>query len=249
MAENNFLQWAPGGAVGQENDATYAGDSQRVNGGVDGEFWLAALANKYLYQQSTMASAIAYMMQLKGYSCLDGSSPVTAAGTPSAGVIALAAVLANLITPSDLRQYANTTPVSVTNPTSSTVLSLTLPSVPVGAGQIIRVSGGIHCTAGSTGAPFLMELNGLVLFSNSITIGQQVGDSIKFVSEIALNSSSSNIYSLASGIGNGSSFYSPFSANAGGATTVLTSASIQTTGGHGTFSADYICVEILPVAL
>jgi hypothetical protein len=101
MAQQNFVQVNPT-AANQESDSTYQGDNFVTGGAAQGAFFNPATANKFFYQTSTMMEALAYMLKLKGYSPVDGTTPVTDPGTPSASVIALATVLANLLTNADL---------------------------------------------------------------------------------------------------------------------------------------------------
>jgi hypothetical protein len=102
MPDTNFLQWNPSGS-NQENDASYQSDAQRTGGATTGAPFPSLTANKLFYQLSTFVSALAFAMISKGYSPVDGSSPLTAAGSPSAAVSNLALVLENLIANSDLQ--------------------------------------------------------------------------------------------------------------------------------------------------
>jgi hypothetical protein len=99
-AYTNFLQWDPP-QLNMETDATFAGDGQRNSGATDPSEFASALANKLFYQATTMSSALAQAMVAKGYSPVDGTSPLTPAGPPSPAVIALATVLENIITLND----------------------------------------------------------------------------------------------------------------------------------------------------
>ena len=102
MPDTNFLQWNPT-ASNQENDASYQSDVQRTGGATTGAPFPSLTANKLFYQLSTFVSALAFAMISKGYSPVDGSSPLTAAGSPSSAVSNLALVLENLIANSDLQ--------------------------------------------------------------------------------------------------------------------------------------------------
>ncbi len=101
MAETNFVQVNPT-VANQENDAAYQADSFVTGGAASGSVFDSITANKLFYQLSTMTAALAQMMKNKGYSLLDGTTPVTPVGSPSAAVTALATVLANLLTGADL---------------------------------------------------------------------------------------------------------------------------------------------------
>lgn len=86
----NFLQFNPG-AANQENDSTYAADSQRAGGVINGQIFNDVLANKAFYQWSTFIAALANALANKGYSPNDTS------------LSALESVLANMVTFADLR--------------------------------------------------------------------------------------------------------------------------------------------------
>jgi hypothetical protein len=86
----NFQVFNPTG-VNQENDLTYNNDPQRVGGVIDGQPFLAALANKFMYQQSTGIAALMDMMAAKGFVVSDSNR-----GT-------LASVLAAIQTTADSR--------------------------------------------------------------------------------------------------------------------------------------------------
>src|SRR5580698_7300430 len=92
----NFLQWNPTGA-NQENDSTYAGDSQRSGGAGSGSIFASALANKLFYQLALFVCAFATMLTNKGYAPNDGSSSF---GTALANLVA---VLNHVITDADLQ--------------------------------------------------------------------------------------------------------------------------------------------------
>lgn len=102
MADTNLSQWNPT-AASQETDANYQSDSQRTGGAADGQFWDAATANKFLYQNSTFIRALAVMLVNKGYSPKDGTSPYQADTSSNAAVTALASVLGNILTEADLQ--------------------------------------------------------------------------------------------------------------------------------------------------
>lgn len=72
MASTNYLQWNPGSA-NQESDATYLADSLRSGGATVNAIFGSALANKVLYQASTMATAIANAMVAHGVNASDAS--------------------------------------------------------------------------------------------------------------------------------------------------------------------------------
>lgn len=96
----NFAQWNPA-AANQENDTTYAGDSSRSGGAVSGPF-SPQLANKIFYQVTTWIAAFAHALSAKGYSPVDGSSPQVAFTSSNAALVALAAVLSNILTNADI---------------------------------------------------------------------------------------------------------------------------------------------------
>ena len=100
--ETDFLVWNPS-AANQENDSTYSGDSQRISGAATPSEFAAPLANKLFYQTSLMVASLAQMLAAKGFSPVDGTTPLTAASAPSSGTpeANLAAVLANILTVAD----------------------------------------------------------------------------------------------------------------------------------------------------
>ena len=102
LPDTNFLQWNPT-ATNQENDGSYTTDAQRTGGAAVGTPFPSLTANKLFYQLSTFVSALAFAMVSKGYSPVDGTSPLTAAGSPTSAVGNLALVLENLIANSDLQ--------------------------------------------------------------------------------------------------------------------------------------------------
>jgi hypothetical protein len=75
MAETNFVQVNPT-VANQENDAAYQADSFVTGGAASGSVFDSITANKLFYQLSTMTAALAQMMKNKGYSLLDGTTPV-----------------------------------------------------------------------------------------------------------------------------------------------------------------------------
>lgn len=84
---NNFLQWNPS-QNNQEDDATWAADTLRVNGAPasSGTICPSIMDNKFRYQVSTMVAALGQMLDAKGFTISDS-------------VIAdLATELANIIT-------------------------------------------------------------------------------------------------------------------------------------------------------
>jgi hypothetical protein len=99
----DFSQWNPG-AANQETDAAFQADSQRSGGATTGSTWASLLANKILYQVSTLVRALALMLVNKGYSPVDGTSPFQADNSSNAAVTALASVLGNIMTGIDVMQ-------------------------------------------------------------------------------------------------------------------------------------------------
>lgn len=69
---NNLLQWNPG-QVNQENDATYAADAQRTGGAAVGQAFPSPLANKVLFQVTTLAKALGDMLSAKGLTISDNN--------------------------------------------------------------------------------------------------------------------------------------------------------------------------------
>src|ERR1700689_5872347 len=94
---SNINQWNPT-ATNQENDSTFAGDSQRSGGASDGQYWDSVLANKVLYQLSTILCALGQSLAGKGYVLSDGTAPYTAVSTSNAAVVAAASILKNILT-------------------------------------------------------------------------------------------------------------------------------------------------------
>lgn len=87
---SNFQVFNPTQA-NSESDSTYQADPQRVGGAIDGQPFLAALANKFMYQNSTGIAALMDMMAAKGFNVSDQNR-----GT-------LASVLAAIQTSADIR--------------------------------------------------------------------------------------------------------------------------------------------------
>ena len=94
---NNFLQWNPGQS-NQESDASYAADTQRVNGATAGAAFPSMTANKLFYQTSTGVAALMQMMATKGFNVVDTNLPV------------LASVLSAIQTSADIRGQLVTLP-------------------------------------------------------------------------------------------------------------------------------------------
>src|SRR5580693_8457268 len=94
---SNLNQWNPN-AANQESDSTYAGDSQRAGGAVDGQYWDSVLANKILYQLSTIICALGQSLAGKGITLSDGTTPYTPVSTSNAAVVAAASALNNFLT-------------------------------------------------------------------------------------------------------------------------------------------------------
>lgn len=90
-----------------ETDAQYIADSLRSAGITTDAILASKLLNKVFYQSSTLAAALGLMMANKGYSPVDGSSPFSAAPSPSVAVAGLAGVLANIQTAADLVNFTN----------------------------------------------------------------------------------------------------------------------------------------------
>jgi hypothetical protein len=130
MSQTNFLQINPN-ATNQETDSVFAADSTRTGGIAFNQIMSSLLGNKTFYQSSTMVAALAWMLVEKGYSPVDGTSPFTASGTPSAAVLNLAAVLANILTledivPNKIVQTVGVVAKQQNSNASGTVLSATL---------------------------------------------------------------------------------------------------------------------------
>ena len=89
MATTNFEQWNSA-ALNQETDAEYLADTQRIGGVTTGSLAPSYTMNKFYYQASTFIAAFGQMLATKGYTNSDSS------------VATLAAVLANVVTESDL---------------------------------------------------------------------------------------------------------------------------------------------------
>lgn len=116
MATTNFLQFNPG-AINQETDPEYAGDSQRAGGYGTDSIVPSPLLNKFSYQASTFIAAFGQMMANKGFSTSDADAGV------------LAAVLANLLTTADQIQKYQTlaySPTPAFNLRSATAYQMTL---------------------------------------------------------------------------------------------------------------------------
>jgi hypothetical protein len=154
-AQTDFLQWNPN-ATNQESDAAYAADGQRSGGASNPSVFSSLTANKAFYQWSTMVQALAWMLVQKGYSPVDGTSPLTASGTPSTAVTNLANVLSNIFTKADLQfPIVNGVPVTVTNPGAGThngqVVTIPVGFV-VGVGQVLRIRYSCRLASGGGGA-------------------------------------------------------------------------------------------------
>lgn len=108
MAGSTNIQQFNPTAANQENDTTYTGDSQRVNGVATDAIIPSASINKSRYQVSTVAAALALALSNKGYVISDGSpGAVPLSGGQSAAVTNLAAVLANILTNADVPTIFN----------------------------------------------------------------------------------------------------------------------------------------------
>jgi hypothetical protein len=70
MPTNKFIQWNPTKA-NQESDTAYAADSQRSGGAANPSIWDSVLANKVLYQLSTMVAAIGQAITDGGHDAND----------------------------------------------------------------------------------------------------------------------------------------------------------------------------------
>jgi hypothetical protein len=105
---NNFQQWNPS-KINQETDAQYAADSERTGGAGTGETFPARTANKVLYQSSTFNKALGDALAAKGYTISDTD------------VVALAGVLAAVMTQADMAPYApKDSPAFTGSPTAPT---------------------------------------------------------------------------------------------------------------------------------
>lgn len=103
MAGSTNIQQFNPTAANQENDTTYTGDSQRVNGVATDAIIPSASINKFRYQASTLAAALSLALSDKGYVISDGSpGAVPISGGQSTAVANLAAVLANILTNADM---------------------------------------------------------------------------------------------------------------------------------------------------
>ena len=83
MPSNNFLQFNPGQA-NQESDSTYSSDTNRSGGFPVDAIWPSPLANKTLYQLSTMVAALATFITNRGYNAQDTSLPTLITNLTSA---------------------------------------------------------------------------------------------------------------------------------------------------------------------
>lgn len=135
MATTNLQQWNPT-AANQQNDATYAADSQRAGGATDPSVFLSVLANKAFFQWSTYLTALFAAFAAKGFTTSDSN------------ISTLTAQCANFLTSADIKPPQHTvafspTPVFDCNlatgfriDLSGNVTSSTLINMPV-AGTII----------------------------------------------------------------------------------------------------------------
>jgi len=90
MATTNFLIFDPGYA-NAENDTAYLGDASRAGGLDVNAILTSSLLNKVLIQLSQMVSAIAVMLQNKGFSTSDSNFS------------ALVSALSNIVTTADAK--------------------------------------------------------------------------------------------------------------------------------------------------
>ena len=101
MATTNILQWNPS-AVNQENDATYAADSQRSGGATNPSIFEAELANKAFYQWSTYIAGLFQAFAAKGFTTSDSN------------LSSLTAQCANFLTTADLLPAVQVVPYAAT---------------------------------------------------------------------------------------------------------------------------------------
>jgi len=154
---SNFLVFNPG-ALNQESDSTYNGDSLRAGGIVLNAILPHVLLNKLFYQNSIMTASLAGAMAGKGYSPNDGNA------NPTLALTNLTSILANIITQADLDKPNGgvfparmptggqlTAPLVVNNPPPSfgSFWSVGFNAIP--AGTMIRLTVGFRCSGSPTG--------------------------------------------------------------------------------------------------
>jgi hypothetical protein len=245
MADTDFSQFNPP-ATNIETDATFQSDSTRTGGITFDQIMSSVLANKILYQASTMNRSLALMLVNKGYSPKDGTSPYQADSSSNAAVTALSAVLANILTKADVPQVANRTAVVITNPAITTQgITAAVPTGLMSDTQVIRVKGGVRCTA-SPGASTQVFIG---VGATTATAGLspapalvQSGDFLEFEINIGAET-----YIFMRGVSNAlpvsqSGKQAAITGMASGLAVAINVSGI----GSGTFSTDYISVEAVP---
>lgn len=113
----NFKQWNPN-ATNQEADVAYAGDTSRSGGAAVNSILPSNLGNKLFFQLTTFVTAMAQMLANKGYSPNDGSA------APGTALANLEAVLANIMTQTDMSAWALLNSPALTGvPTAPTAIA------------------------------------------------------------------------------------------------------------------------------
>jgi hypothetical protein len=162
----NLLQWNPTGA-NQETDAQYLTDGQRTGGAVDPSIWTSALANKVLYQISTVTTALGQALAAKGYVISD------------AALSTLAGQLANIVTQIDLiAALALYAPI-----TSPALQGVPLAPTPATADNSTKLA----TTAFVKGQGYLASItNAMVLSALGFTPVQQGGGALQQATKLFL---------------------------------------------------------------
>jgi hypothetical protein len=177
MADTNFTEINPS-VLNTEDDATYQGDSFVTSGAAVNAFWDSATANKFFIQSSRMVAALARMMVGKGYSPVDGTSPFTAAGTPSTAVSNLATILANIITQADvLPNFPSRYSGSAAGPFASGILCYSgpIPASVIKSGSILKIVGSVSFANESNQASTV----GITIAASTSSVGAGVTNLIQ----------------------------------------------------------------------
>lgn len=155
MPTSNILVFNPG-QVNQETDAAYNADSNRAGGFPTNAIWQSILANKSLYQLSTMLKALANIVVAEGFDCNDTNLATLTTNMTSA----LLALAGGGSSPSVVVVAFSPTPGFVTNTKPVCNLQMTLTGnvtsstlTGVHPGQIVNFIIAQDATGGRTFSP------------------------------------------------------------------------------------------------
>lgn len=240
----NFLVLNPT-CANQEADATYASDATRTGGYVTNQIVPSPLLNKFSYQASIMAAALAGMLTAKNYSPNDGSA------SPGTALATLEAVLANILTNFDRPLANGGAATGGSNPSMSIVIPAGYVPTALFDG-IMRISAGAQVRTASTST-----VTAQIVIGSSTVIAQydlkNVGDFVKFAIDIAFGGFGANnlqCYVLASGISVGTPLDTPtlvpnaYPGSIGSGATIHFNLAAAGSGGSN-IQMDYFNIEVV----